>query len=180
MADTDRVQKNLWTIVLVLVVIILLGYFISVSCLAGYCSTHDCKKIEGYQSPLDVDHIGNYYQIGQVGKEYAPRFQLSHGAGKYAFQENDSGYIGMYGDSRNVKDWKEKGYPDRDCIVGGGPPSWSNQRTPHTWMYSGKINTPKCGGCGYGSCMCCNADGRGCPVRFDDYSMYPIRRALPS
>lgn len=178
MVNDDRIQKNLWTIVLVFVIIILLGYFMSVSCIMGYCSR---KKKEGYQNPLDIDHIGNYFMIGQVGKEYAPRFQVNNGfggAGQYIMQEGDSGYTGVYGDSRNVKDWKEKDYPDRDCIIGGGPPDWSNQRTPHTWSFSGRYNEPKCS-CGYGSCRCCNEDGRGCPVRFDDYSFFPIRRALP-
>ena len=104
------------------------------------------SKKEGYDHPLNVDHIGAYHQIGYVGD--GPRFQLYHGAGTYAFQPGASGYIGLYGDSRVLN---KNGTVDRT--------PYDPLMTPSDWMYSGYLNAPRnpctdAATCGYCSNKC--------------------------
>lgn len=162
MKSNDRIYKQLTIIGLVLFIIIALLVLIGASCKAG--------KREGYDHPLNVDHIGAYHQIGNVGD--GPRFQLYHGAGTYAFQPGASGYIGLYGDARTVgKDGKV------------GRTAYDPLMTPADWMYSGYLNAPRNPCTDAATCaFCsnkCNKVKRGFPERYDQYNYFPQRVALP-
>jgi len=175
--DEDRVYKILKLTALVLFIIIAICILTSISCRIGFCAKNPEKcgvKKEGYDHPLDVDHIGAYHQIGSVGD--GPRFQLYHGAGEYVFQPGASGYTGIYGDSR---------------IKGGEFEAEIDPKmTPDTPMYCGYLNAsnipPGCPGCSetdtYPFCaQKCGTQKRGCPERYNEYSYWPkIMAAKPT
>lgn len=159
MRSNSKTYKQLAIACLILFTIIIAFFLIGIT-----------SKKESYDHPLNVDHIGAYHQIGNVGD--GPRFQLYHGAGTYAFQPGASGYIGLYGDSRVIsKDGKVKQVP------------YDPMMTPADWMYSGYLNAPRnpctnAATCGFCSNKC-NKVKRGFPERYDQYNYFPQRVALP-
>jgi hypothetical protein len=154
----SALTKTLLPVALVLFIIIAVLFLISLSCSVGYCVKHPEKcgitKKEGYDHPLNVDHIGAYHMIGSVDE--GPRFQLYHGAGQYIMQPGAPEYTGIYG------------FQDKE---GKTDPTV----TPETEFWCGYLNQTKCP-CGAGPRYCSNKCGfgkRGCPEKYNKYGWFP-------
>jgi len=172
---TDRVKKTLKITLYTVLLVALVLWLLSVSCMSGWCSTHNCslspyhKKSESFdENPLiegfkmNVDHVGGYYQIGYTGCDcncVGPRFSLSKGAGQYAFmkgQPRENGFYGPAGDNITPQDVDEYARRHKD-----------NTKTPSCQAANCGLNDiPKCQ-CGKSQCLCCRYQSRrGCPQSY--------------
>ncbi len=173
----DRIMRTLKITVYTVIIIAVVMWLLSVSCMSGFCSKNNCfgVKKDGFEwtdgvndgvlregFKMNVDHVGGYYQIGYTGCDcncVGPRFSLSKGAGQYAFmkgQPRESGFYGPAGDNITPKDVENfaKKY--------GNP-----AQTPSCQAANcGLNNIPKCQ-CGKSQCKCCQYQAkRGCPPNY--------------
>ena len=142
----DRVMKSLQLIALVIIIVFGLLYLLSLSCVTGYCTSHDCGKgisKEGY-GRVDVDWQDGYNIIGSM--DGGPKFQLNHGIGETVYAPGYSGYTGFYGDSR---------------AEGGEDSEYDLTKYPEAMIaFDGRYDTPKCD-CSFGDERCCQQERGG-------------------
>ncbi len=175
----DRIMRTLKISLCVILLVGVVLWLLSVSCMSGWCSTHKCfeNKKDGFEwtdgvdesgnfregFKMNVDHVGGYYQIGYNGCKcgcIGPRFSLSRGAGQYAFmkgQPQENGFYGPAGDNitpQKVNEYAQKHYDPT--------------KTPSCQAANcGLNNIPKCQ-CGKSQCLCCRYQARrGCHPYFN-------------
>lgn len=162
----NRVFQTLQIVVFTLIGIIAIMYLAGSSCLAGYCSTHNCKSLfsnrpgrrEGFGGgKFEVNYQDGFHVIGNVRN--GPKFQINRGlqgGGEYILTPGKSPYTGMYGDPR----WEDPNDALPQYGTGDVPTSkpipYDATKTPECmWAFSGRYDVPKCD-CGYDPYRCCD------------------------
>lgn len=152
---TSEVVKNVKLVAVVLFIVIALLWLSSASCLAGYCSTHDCgnTKKEGFTGPrMQTMSLGGYNRLCRFG-ESGIWFDCSRGAGQY--YNNRGGEQGFY-----------------EPPLGGSDVSGIKQpRTPSCMNANcGRFDVPKnVRGCDCLDVEVCCGKNRGCKSQYYPY-----------
>lgn len=152
----DPLTKYLKLIALVLFIVIGMLWLLSLSCMAGYCSTHNCgkSKKEGFTGPpMQTMSLGGYNRLCRFG-DGGIWFDCSSGAGEYI------------GTGKSEQGFYE---PATDCSDMSGI---AQPRTPECMKANcGRFDTPKnVRGCGClgGPEVCCGKN-RGCKANYLPY-----------
>jgi hypothetical protein len=161
MAEDDKVMQSIKLVALVLFVVLALLWLLSVSCYAGYCSTHDCSGggKEGFTGPgMQTQSLGGYNRLGRFGKG-GIWFDVSRGAGAYYGGPGGSGVTSGFYSAPSIE--------SQEHPISG----IHNPKTPECMAANcGRFDEPKnVKGCGcLGPEVCCGKC-RGCKADYLPY-----------